>query len=183
MCLLLGLATGLTLMTGSHFIIDLIAGPKFVPSMTVLRIQGFALIATFVGAVLGYGLLSLGRYREVLLINLAVLVLSGVFTGIFASMYGAVGAASATASVEVLYTVLLAVAVVRAGARPQVSAAKIGRAVLAALLALLALVPVGLPNIARPVLALAIYCAALLALGAVPEELLEQIPGLRRRAV
>jgi O-antigen/teichoic acid export membrane protein len=178
-CLLLGLATGLTLMTGSHFIIDLIAGPRFAPSMAVLRIQGFALIATFIGAVLGYGLLSLGRYREVLFINLAVLVLSGVFTGVFASMYGAVGAASATASVEVLYTVLLAVAVIRAGARPQVSAATIGKPILAALLALLALAPAGLPNIARPLLALAIYCGALLALGAVPQELLEQIPGRR----
>jgi len=37
-----------------------------------------------------------------------------------------------------------------------------------------------LPSSVRPVLALAVYGAALLALGAVPSELLEQVPGVRR---
>ena len=54
------------------------------------------------------------------------------------------------------------------------------RAAVAALLGTLVLVPAGLPSVARPVLALAIYGAGLLALGAVPVELLELIPGLRR---
>jgi len=179
-CLLLGLAVGLSLITGATFVIGVIAGPKFAPAAAVLRIQGLALIATFMGAVLGYALLSLGRYREVLLINLAVLVLSGVLTSVLASSYGAVGAASATTAVEVLYTGMLAVAVLRAGARPQISVAGAPRAVLAALLGALALVPANLPSIARPVLALAVYCSALLVLGAVPKELLEQIPRPRR---
>jgi O-antigen/teichoic acid export membrane protein len=179
-CLLLGLAVGLSLITGASFIIAVIAGPKFTPAVDVLRIQGFALIATFVGALLGYALLSLGRYREVLSINLAVLVMSGVLTGILGSRFGAVGAASATTIVEVLYTGMLATAVLRAGTRPQVSFARMPRAVLAALLGALALVPPGLPNAVRPVLALGIYGACLLALRAVPPELLEQIPRPRR---
>jgi O-antigen/teichoic acid export membrane protein len=179
-CLLLGLAVGLSLITGASFIIDVIAGPKFAPAAIVLRIQGGALTATFVGAVLGYALLSLRRYREVLLINLAVLVLSGVLTGILASSYGAVGAASATAAVEVLYTVMLAAAVMRTGARPKVSVAGMPRAVLAALLGGLALVPPALPNVVRPMLALTVYCACLFAFRAVPRELLEQIPRPRR---
>jgi O-antigen/teichoic acid export membrane protein len=179
-CLLLGLAVGLSLITGASFIISVIAGPKFGPSVDVLRIQGFALIATFVGALLGYALLSLGRYREVLLINLSVLLASGVLTGLLASRFGALGAAIATTAVEVLYTGMLATAVLRAGTRPQVSFARIPCAALAALLGSLALAPPDLPNVVRPVLAIAIYCSCLFALGAVPRELLEQVPGQRR---
>jgi O-antigen/teichoic acid export membrane protein len=180
-CLLLGLAVGLSLITGASFIISVVAGPKFAPAATILRIQGVALIFTFMGAVLGYALLSLGRYRDVLLINLAVLVLSGVLTGMLASSYGAVGAASATTAVEILYTALLALAVVRAGVRPKVSIAGMPRAALAALLGGLTLAPANLPNIARPLLAMLIYCSCLLVLRAVPAELLEQIPRLRRQ--
>jgi O-antigen/teichoic acid export membrane protein len=180
-CLLLGLAVGLALITGASFVIAVVAGPKFGPSADVLRVQGFALIATFVGAVLGYALLSLGRYRAVLQINLTVLVLSGVLTGILASKYGALGAAGATTIVELIYTAMLATAVLRAGVRPQVSLGGAPRAVLAALLGALTLLPPDMPNVLRPVLALGIYGAALLLLGAVPRELLEQIPRLRPR--
>ncbi len=179
-CLLIGLAVGLTLITGASFIIGVIAGPRFAPAADVLRIQGFALIATFAGALLGYALLSLGRYREVLLINLAALLLSGALTSVLASSFGAVGAASATTVVEVLYTGMLALAVLRGGTRPQVSFARMPRAGLAALLGALALVPAGLPDVIRPVLALSVYCGCLLAFGAVPRELLDQIPRLRR---
>jgi O-antigen/teichoic acid export membrane protein len=179
-CLLLGLAVGLSLITGATFIIGVVAGPKFAPAASVLRIQGVALIATFVGAVLGYALLSLGRYREVLLINLAVLLLSGALTGLFASADGAVGAASATTVVELLYTAMLAIAVLRAGARPHISIAGMASAVLAATLGALVLVPPHLPAVVRPVLALSIYCAGLLVLGAVPRELLDQVPRPRR---
>jgi O-antigen/teichoic acid export membrane protein len=175
-CLLLGLATGLVLITGAHTIIGVIAGSKFGPSAAVLRVQGFALIATFMGAVLGYGLLSLERYRVLLWINLAALLLSGILTGLLGSSYGALGAAIATAMVEVLYTAMLAVALLRAGTRPQVSVAGAPRAAFAALLGALVLLPPDLPSAARPVLAVAIYLAALFSMRAVPAELLDQLP-------
>lgn len=179
-CLLLGLAVGLALVTGATFIVAVIAGAKFGPAAIVLRMQGIALTFTFMGAMFAYALLSLGRYREVLLINLSVLVLSGVLTGLLASREGALGAASATTIVEVLYTAMLAVAVVRAGARPQISFTAIPRAVLAAVLGSLVLLPVSLPSLARPLLALLVYSVALLVLGAVPRELMDQLPRLRR---
>jgi O-antigen/teichoic acid export membrane protein len=180
-CVLLGLGVGLSLVTGASFIIDVVAGAKFAPAADVLRIQGVALVSTFMGAVLGYALLSLGRYRELLLVNLAVLILSSALTVVLASKYGAVGAASATTTVEIIYTALLAVAVVRAGVRPQISIQAMSRATLAALLGALALAPAGLPDVLRPVLALAVYGVALLAMRAVPRELLEQVPVLGRR--
>jgi len=179
-CLLLGVAVGLALVTGASFIIAVVAGPHFAPAATILRIQGIALTFTFMGAVLGYALLSLGRYREVLLINLASLAFSGILTGTLASRYGAVGAAGATTGVEILYTAVLAIAVVRAGIRPRVSIAGMSRALLAALLGALVLLAPGLPSIARPLLAMAIYGAGALLLGAVPRELLEQMPRPRK---
>jgi O-antigen/teichoic acid export membrane protein len=180
-CLLLGVAVGLTLVTGASFIIAVVAGPRFAPAVTILRIQGVALTFTFMGAVLGYALLSLGRYREVLLINLAVLALSGILTAVLASRYGAIGAAGATTGVEILYTALLAIAVALAGVRPRVSIAAVPRALLAALLGALVLFVPGLPSIAQPLLAMAIYGVGALLLGAVPRELLEQMPRPRKR--
>jgi O-antigen/teichoic acid export membrane protein len=179
-CLLLGVAVGLSLITGASFIIAVVAGPKFAPAASVLRIQGFALIATFVGAVLGYALLSLGRYRQLLLINLLALLLSGTLTSLLASRYGAVGAASATTTVELIYTGMLAAAVLREGVRPRISVSGLPRVAAAALLGALALLPAGLPSVLRPVLALSVYGAGLLVLRAVPRELLDQVPRPRR---
>jgi O-antigen/teichoic acid export membrane protein len=180
--LLFGLATGLALLTGASTVITIIAGPKFGPSDPVLCIQGLAMIATFVGSVFGYGLLSLGRYRAVLWINFTVLLLSGALTSLLAASDGAVGAASAATIVEVLYTGLLAVAIYRAGARPQIARAAVPRALVGALLGMLALLPPQIPQALRPVLALAVYGTALLLLRAVPRELLQQLPGLRGRS-
>jgi O-antigen/teichoic acid export membrane protein len=179
-CLLLGLATGLVLISGAPFIIEVIAGPRFGPSASVLRIQGIALVATFAGAVFSYGLISLRRYRAVLLINLTVLLLSGLLTGVLAEEFGAKGAASATAIVETLYTAMLGGALIRAGVRPKVSIGGALRAIFAALLGALALALPNLPSVVKPVLVMAIYCVALLGLGAVPAEVLNQIPLLRR---
>jgi len=75
---------------------------------------------------------------------------------------------------------MLAVAVLRAGARPRVSVAAIPRARVAALLGALMLVPAHLPSVLRPVLALSVFGVGLLVFGAMPRELLEQIPRPRR---
>jgi O-antigen/teichoic acid export membrane protein len=181
--LLLGLATGLFLLSGADFVISVIAGPRFAPAAGVLRIQGLALIASFLGSVFSFGLLSLHRYRAVLLINLTVLLLSGVLTSALAAARGAQGAAAATLIVEVLYTGMMGLAIVRAGTRPRVSVRTISCALAAALVGALALVPSGLPNVIRPALALVLYAATLLALGGVPREILDQVGLPRRRRV
>jgi O-antigen/teichoic acid export membrane protein len=181
--LVLGLATGLMLLTGAGFVISVVAGPGFAPAAGVLQIQGVALVASFVGTVFSFGLLSLHRYRAVLLVNLTVLLLSGVLTGVLARTHGARGAAAATLIVEIIYTGMLGAARVRAGTRPQVSARTVSGAIVAALTGSLALLPAGLPEVVRPALALAIYTMMLLALGAVPREVpsLVRRPRMRRR--
>lgn len=178
-CLLLGLAIGLALASGAPFIVEVIAGPHFAPAASVLRVQGIALVATYIGAVFSYGLISLRRYGAILRINLAALLLSGLLTALLADRYGAIGAASATAIVEVLYTAMLGGALIRAGVRPKVSIGGALRSVLSALLGALTLALPNLPSVAKLTLAMAIYCVVLLGLGAVPREVLSQIPLLR----
>jgi O-antigen/teichoic acid export membrane protein len=180
-CLLMGLAVSLGLITGATFIIKVIAGPQFAAAAPVLRIQGLALVASFLAAAFGYGLLGLQRYRATLVVNLTVLVFSGILTSVLASSDGATGAAISIVIVETLYAILLGGAVLHSGARPRVAVAIVPRALLAAALGALALVPAHLPSIVRPVLALAIFGVALVALRAIPQEILEQVPGLRAR--
>ena len=66
----------------------------------MLRIQGLALIATFVAFACGFPLLTLRRYRPVLLINLGALVLSSVLTLALVPSLGARGAAIAALIAE-----------------------------------------------------------------------------------
>jgi O-antigen/teichoic acid export membrane protein len=133
--------------------------------------------------VFGYCLLGLHRYRTTLLVNLSVLVFSGVLTGVLASRGGATGAATSVVIVEVVYALLLGWAVWQTGARPGITPTIVPRAFLAAGLGALALVPPHLPGVVRPILALLIYASALLAMRAVPREILEQLALLRRRAL
>jgi O-antigen/teichoic acid export membrane protein len=180
-CFLLGLTACLGLLTGAPFIIKVIAGPKFAPAVDVLRIQSVGLIASFIAAAFGYVLLGMHRYRAMLIINLSVLVISGALTSALASSDGATGAATSVVIVEALYALMLGWAVWQAGARPRVAPTVVPRALLAAGLGALALVPANLPAVVRPLLALAIYGAALLLMRAVPREILEQLPIVRGR--
>jgi O-antigen/teichoic acid export membrane protein len=176
---LLGLTAFLGLLTGASFIISVIAGPKYAAAAGVLQIQGVALIGSFLAAVSGYALLGMHRYRATLTINLLVLTLSGVLTGLLAASDGATGAATAVAIVELIYAGLLGWAVWHAGARPRITISIIPRGLLAAGLGALALIPAGLPNVLRPLLALLVYGVALVVMRAVPQEIIEQLGALR----
>ena len=175
-CFLLGLAACIGLLTGAPFIIRVIAGPEFAAAADVLRIQGVALIGSFTAAVFGYALLGMHRYRATLIVNLFVLVFSAVLTSALASSGGATGAATAVVIVELCYAVALGLAVWHGGARPRVDLAAAPRALLAAGLGALALLPPDLPDVVRPLLALAVYGVALVVLRAIPQEVLEEIP-------
>ena len=175
-CLILGMGVGLVLLTGAPLIIGMIGGPKFHPADAVLSIQGLALVASFVGAVWGFALLSLRRHRAVLVCSLASLALSVTLTTTLAAADGARGAAIATVVVEALYSVMLGIAVWRAGEHPAISRAAIPRVVVAALLGAATLAIHGIPDVVRVILAVALYGGGLLALRAIPREIVDQLP-------
>ena len=98
--LIVGAWMSLAIALGAHFAIEIIGGHKFAPAADVLAIQGISVGATFVGTVWGFGLLSLGRHRAILLFNLAALAAVVVAVSILASVDGARGAAIGTSAVE-----------------------------------------------------------------------------------
>ena len=172
---ILGAGFALCIALGAETIIDLVAGDEGGPSVPVLRIQGLAIVATFLAIGCGYPLLSLRRHRALLVSNTVALAASVVLTLVLGSAYGAQGAAIATVAAELALALSTAVLLVRArgglrlplGVLPPV-------AVALAVAASVTLVP-GLPDAAAAVVAGAVYFGVLLALGRVPRELLEAL--------
>jgi O-antigen/teichoic acid export membrane protein len=169
--LILGVWVALGLALAAQPIIELLAGDNSQQSVGLLRIQGFALIGTFVAVAAGYTLVSLRRNRAVLVANAAALVTAlGLSVGLI-SLYGPTGAAVAVLVAEVVLAAMSFAALRRA--RPAASSVlPRAPAILAAgaLAALVVLLP-GLPAIADTLLAVAIYPALLALFGRFPPEI------------
>ncbi len=181
--LLIGVAAAIGVVAGARFIIEVVAGPKFAAAAGALQIEGVALLASFVLAGWGFGLLSLHRHRTLLLANLGALVVSAVLTLILAQAHGARGAALASACGESTLAVFYLIGLIRSNPqlRPKLDvAAKIALA--AAPAAVVGLAP-RLPALLQPVAALAVFAVLIVALRAVPQEIYELIPtSFRRRS-
>jgi O-antigen/teichoic acid export membrane protein len=173
--LLAGVWMSLAIALGAVFAVEVLGGPKFQGAGPVLAIQGISVGATFVGTVWGFGLLSLGRHRTILIFNFSALAAIGILVAVLASVDGARGAAIATSTVEVALAIVGGWLVSRNGGVLRPSLAVVPKVVVAGVLAAtVALIPVGAP--ARVVLATAIYAAVLLAMRAFPQELLDLLP-------
>jgi len=114
LALLAGTWLVLCLEVGAGFAIHVIAAGKADPSIAVLRIQGLALIASFIAVACGYPLLMMRRYRDVLASNLIALAISAVLTLSLAPSLGARGAALAALVAEIGLAVSQAVMLKRA---------------------------------------------------------------------
>jgi O-antigen/teichoic acid export membrane protein len=169
--LLAGIGVALALFLGAEFAVDLVAGPEFEPSVDVLRILAFALMGTFVIAARGYSLLSLGRLRSMLISN-AVAFVVVLAAGIpLISAHGAIGAAIALLAAELALAVSYEISLTRGRPQLRPSAGFLPRAVIAAAVALVPVLLLGLPSLAAALVGVALYGGALMALGAVPSEL------------
>ena len=166
---------------GADAAVRIIGGADAAPAAPVLRIQGFALVATFVVVACGFPLLAERRYREVLLANVVGLVASLVLTLALVPVLDAEGAALATVGAEMALAVAVAVMLARShrGVRlpwsgvPLIVAAA-GGAAAAGLLA-----PVG--PVGGAVLATVVYALLLLLVGRFPPELRHALAAPRRR--
>ena len=173
--LLVGVLVSLCLAVGAPVVIAVVGGPKFTAASPVLAIQGVGLAASFVGAVWSYGLLSIGRYREILAINLFALLVGGALVAVLVSVDGARGAAIATAIDELVLAVLSGSALARAE-RSLSPPLRIVPLVALALALAVASTLFEIPVLASVALAAAVYLAAAFALGAVPEDLRQRLP-------
>lgn len=176
--LVLGVLIALVLGLGAALAIEVVAGPHFEASIDVLRIQSAVVATTFVGAVCGYALLALGLYRETLRINTIALVAGITLVVVLTGPYGAVGAAIATVGGELVLIALCIWTLARHDRALAPSWRPLPKVALAAALAVLPALLLGLPSAAAAAGGAALYGAAVLALGLVPRELFAE---LRRR--
>ena len=114
-----GLALGLAL--GAPAVIQVVAGPDFDGAVPVLRIQGLALAASFVAAPWGFALLSLGRERTLMWVNVLGVGAAAAVGAVLITADGARGGAIATVVGET--GLLIAFGVALAAARPALTRA------------------------------------------------------------
>jgi O-antigen/teichoic acid export membrane protein len=175
----LGVWMAMCTTAGAKVAIDVIGGSDFAPSVDVLRIQGLTLAATGVSVAAGYGLLTLRRYRAMLVMNAVALVVTIVLTLILVPAMGAQGAALAT----VLTETVLAIGIIGAllHYRPALARGLIGAPLIIAVgaagvgVALLS----GVPALPALVLANVVFVAGIVLIRRVPPEIADV---LRRKA-
>jgi O-antigen/teichoic acid export membrane protein len=178
--IIFGVWMSLALVFGAAPAIHLLAGSDFDPAIGVLRIQGFALVATFVAVTLGFVLLSLRLHRPLLYANAVALTVSVVLTLAMTPVLGARGAAVASVTGETSLAVAYAVVLYRAHVPPLVSR-RVVFGVVAAVLAALAPLATSLRGIPLVLASSGLYFIVLVAAGGLPRELWEALPFARPR--
>ena len=166
-----GAWVALCVVIGAEFLIEVIAGSDFEDSVPVLRLQGPALLGSFLVATWGYGLLSLRRHRAILVCSLVALTLSAVLSVVLIETDGAQGAAVALTITELALASAYGVALSRSG----VTLSNLRRLIvpLGLALSLAAAVPLltELASLAAILVATAIYFAVLIATRSIPREI------------
>ena len=163
------------IIVGAGFGIQIIAGDAGKPSVPVLRIMGIGVTATFVVASWGFVLLSLRRYRSLVIANVSALALALALSLILIPELHAKGGAITTAVLELWLAISYVVLLRRDGIVPPGHFA--GRFALALALgmgvgALLLYVHAVLAVVAGS----AVYFGALWVLRAIPSELTDALP-------
>ena len=169
--LILGVLFGLVTGFAADFLIDVVAGPKFKPSIPVLEIHAVALVGTFIAATLAFILLSERRHNAVLVANVLALLLGGALAVGLVPGLGAKGAAWATVGGESALAAVYAIALFAWRSELQISLRVVPKVATAAGLAgTLAFVP-ELNGAILAAAAAVIYLGVLALLRGIPSEL------------
>jgi O-antigen/teichoic acid export membrane protein len=177
--LLVALALVLALALGAETVIEILGGAEYRDAAPVLTVQSVALVGAFLTQVWVLGLIALERQSALAVINGVGLVVVAVLGLALIPAADAMGAAVAAVVGEAALAITALVLLVRArpGLRPRAGIA--ARLLLAAAIAAgCALLPG--PDIVRATLAVLVYGALVLLLGAHPVELLHAFDPRRR---
>jgi len=178
--LIAGAWFGLSMVLGAQFAIDVVAGDDGQRAVTVLRILGVGVTATFVVAAWGFVLLSRRRYVALLRSNAIAFSLAVALSVVLIPWLGARGAGIVTATLEVSLAVLYAAALARELPGLRAGAVLAPRLVVALSAALAVGTPLLLVHPVPATVAGGVtYFGVLWALRAIPPELLDALP--RRR--
>ena len=174
--LILGVWVSASTIVGARLGIEVVAGAKFHPSIGVLEIQALAVVTSFIAAILGYALLSLRQYRELLRANFLAVAIVTVLALALIPSHGARGAAVAPTVGEACLGLAYAVSLARGRAHLRLSLRVLPRLALAlaASLAVAYALPVSSELIRLLALA-AVYFPLLYVLDAIPPEMVAAI--------
>ena len=173
---ILGCWTAISVVLGAQVGIDVLGGEEYQPAVEVLRIQGIALAVSFLVAVWAAALWVTGARRALLTANVVGVSAAIVLTAVLGSLEGAIGAAIAMTIAEVVLVVALGTALMRPQPDLRADPAIVAKA-LAATAAGLSLWFVPVPDVAQVILGSLAYFAVLLALRALPPDLLDAARG------
>jgi O-antigen/teichoic acid export membrane protein len=169
--LILGVWLALCIELGAPFAIHVIAGNAAEPSVDILRIQGLAVIATFVTMACGYPLLALRQHRALLIANGVALAVSIVLLVALVPSYEARGAAVATVGAEIGLAIATAVLLLRAHPEIRLPLGSLPVVALAAAIAGAIFFVPGLHDVVRVAIASVLYFGVLGIAGAIPHEI------------
>ena len=166
-----GVTMALGLAFGASFAVRVLGGED--ESVQVLQVLSGALIGTFLVATWAFALLSLRRYRALLVANLAALGIGIGLTFLLVPSHGALGGAIAVTATEGALALMYGIDLVRVrpDLRPPLSI--LGPVALGVVAAVAPLVALNLPSALEAILAPIIFLAVLAALRALPTELIE----------
>lgn len=182
LAVLAGTAMAVVIGLGAGFAIDVLGGREAAPAADVLRIQGAAMVATWVAVACGFPLLSLRRNREILIANAVALLASVVLTLALVPPFRAQGAAAAAVVAETALAVATALLLRRAEPALRLPLGIVPRAALAAAVGVGVALLVGGPDVVRAPVGFVVYVAAVAGMGRFPPEVGHALAG-RRAAV
>jgi O-antigen/teichoic acid export membrane protein len=165
-----GLWMSLVTALGASFIVDLVAGSKGHAAVAVLRIQGAVLTLSFVSTSSAVALISLRRFRPLIVASSCSLALNIALGLALVPALGARGGAIADVATEAIAALALTALLMRAVPGHQIRTSALLPALLAAALSSsIVLVPIG--ALGQAAGATVIYFSILLLTGNIPDEL------------
>ena len=181
--LALGGLIGLGLVIGAPFAVSVVGGHGYAGSVSALRILGAGLPFTFLVATWGFALLSLKMYRQLIVVNGLAVALAIVLSVILIPAGGADGGAVVTATLEASLAAGYALVLFRARPDLRPTLGTVWRVAVAVAIAAAVATQVPLTSVASAAVAAVVLVAGLVALRAVPAELLQAVSSgaLRRR--
>jgi O-antigen/teichoic acid export membrane protein len=173
-----GVWMSMTMALSAPFLIDVIGGSHARAAIPVLRIQAVVLVVSFLSTASAFYLVSLRRYRPLLIASACGLAVNILLAVVLVSALGARGGAIADVVSEVLMATGLTAVLMRAVPEHQINARFLPPVLLAgALSATVLLLPVS--SVARALAATVIYFGVLGAAGAIPDELITAVRRVR----
>ena len=167
---LVGTGMAVAIGLGAGFAIDVLGGPEAAPAADVLRIQGVAMVATFVANACGFPLLSLRRNKAIMIANAVALAFSVALTVALVPRFQAQGAAVAAVVAETALAVVTAALLQRAEPTLRLPLGVLPVAALAAGAGVGVALLVGGPDVVRAPVGLIAFGVAVTVLGRFPPE-------------